>query len=315
MSCRSAPISSGIATSPTRVRACCTAIASTVRIPGEAHASTRTSCLDPYARMIVGPLRWSDAHFGYRVGARREDLSFDPATMRPACQNRGGSASPGVMTAARTSRGRTRSSTRCTPRVIRSSIPMCRSSCGALIRPRYRPGDRASPTPWHHRDRPPADTPSSTTSGSSSSACATTGAITASASSRPRCATPRPARWANSNDGEERPHSASKSSWTSSTTTPARATSSGPTLSFRGIDNHTYYRLQADEPRDRRLHRNGNTLNTAHPVVLHLIMDSLRYWVTEMHVDGFRPGRDAGARGARRRPLAAPSSASSSRIR
>ena len=63
----------------------------------------------------------------------------------------------------------------------------------------------------------------------------------------------------------------------------------GPTLSFRGIDNHTYYRLKADEPRFYVDYTGtGNTLNTAHPVVLHLIMDSLRYWVTEMHVDGFR---------------------------
>ena len=63
----------------------------------------------------------------------------------------------------------------------------------------------------------------------------------------------------------------------------------GPTLSFRGIDNLTYYRLKADEPRRYVDYTGtGNTFNTAHPVVLHLIMDSLRYWVTEMHVDGFR---------------------------
>ncbi|MDB6150938.1 MAG: glycogen debranching enzyme GlgX [Chthoniobacter sp.] len=63
----------------------------------------------------------------------------------------------------------------------------------------------------------------------------------------------------------------------------------GPTLSFRGIDNTAYYRL---EPGSRRLYRDytgcGNTLDTQHPRVLQLIMDSLRYWVTEMHVDGFR---------------------------
>jgi glycogen operon protein len=62
----------------------------------------------------------------------------------------------------------------------------------------------------------------------------------------------------------------------------------GPTLSFRGIDNASYYRLAAD----RRYYTDytgcGNTLNMMHPRVLQLIMDSLRYWVTEMHVDGFR---------------------------
>lgn len=61
----------------------------------------------------------------------------------------------------------------------------------------------------------------------------------------------------------------------------------GPTLAFRGIDNASYYRL-----RDGRRHDDvtgcGNTLNVAHPRVLQLVMDSLRWWVSEMHVDGFR---------------------------
>ncbi|HYR61183.1 MAG TPA: glycogen debranching protein GlgX [Actinomycetota bacterium] len=63
----------------------------------------------------------------------------------------------------------------------------------------------------------------------------------------------------------------------------------GPMLSFRGIDNAAYYRLV---PEDRRFYKDytgtGNSLNMRHPSVLQLIMDSLRYWVTEMHVDGFR---------------------------
>jgi isoamylase len=63
----------------------------------------------------------------------------------------------------------------------------------------------------------------------------------------------------------------------------------GPTLSFRGIDNAVYYRLMQD---DQRYYQDftgtGNTLNVRNPQVLQLIMDSLRYWVQEMHVDGFR---------------------------
>jgi glycogen operon protein len=63
----------------------------------------------------------------------------------------------------------------------------------------------------------------------------------------------------------------------------------GPTLSFRGIDNAAYYRL---EESDKRYYTDytgtGNSLNVRHPHALQLIMDSLRYWVTEMHVDGFR---------------------------
>jgi glycogen operon protein len=63
----------------------------------------------------------------------------------------------------------------------------------------------------------------------------------------------------------------------------------GPTLSFRGIDNQSYYRLSREDPRNYVNYTGtGNTFNTVHPAILRLIMDSLRYWVTEMHIDGFR---------------------------
>jgi isoamylase len=62
----------------------------------------------------------------------------------------------------------------------------------------------------------------------------------------------------------------------------------GPTLSLRGIDNATYYRLMPDRIHYMDFTGCGNTLNAQHPRVLQLVMDSLRYWVTEMHVDGFR---------------------------
>jgi isoamylase len=63
----------------------------------------------------------------------------------------------------------------------------------------------------------------------------------------------------------------------------------GPTMSFRGIDNPTYYRLVEDNKRFcMDFTGTGNTLNVRHPQTLQLMMDSLRYWVTEMHVDGFR---------------------------
>ena len=63
----------------------------------------------------------------------------------------------------------------------------------------------------------------------------------------------------------------------------------GPTVSFRGIDNPTYYRLvEGDKRHYTDYTGTGNSLNVRHPQVLQLIMDSLRYWVQEMHVDGFR---------------------------
>ncbi|HEX6629839.1 MAG TPA: glycogen debranching protein GlgX [Gemmatimonadaceae bacterium] len=63
----------------------------------------------------------------------------------------------------------------------------------------------------------------------------------------------------------------------------------GPTLSFRGIDNAAYYRLAPNDPRHYYdFTGTGNSLDARHPRTLQLIMDSLRYWVDEMHVDGFR---------------------------
>jgi len=69
----------------------------------------------------------------------------------------------------------------------------------------------------------------------------------------------------------------------------AESDQNGPNLSFRGLDNASYYRLQPD---NRARYENfsgcGNTLDIRHPRVLQWVMDSLRYWVTDMHVDGFR---------------------------
>ncbi len=63
----------------------------------------------------------------------------------------------------------------------------------------------------------------------------------------------------------------------------------GPTMSFKGIDNPTYYRLvTGDERHYFDYTGTGNSLNVRHPQTLQLIMDSLRYWITEMHIDGFR---------------------------
>ena len=62
----------------------------------------------------------------------------------------------------------------------------------------------------------------------------------------------------------------------------------GPTLSWRGVDNASYYRLAENKRHYMDFIGCGNCLNTMHPRVLQMIMDSLRYWVTEMHVDGFR---------------------------
>ena len=61
-----------------------------------------------------------------------------------------------------------------------------------------------------------------------------------------------------------------------------------PTLGFRGLDNSTYYILEPDRSRYENFSGTGNSLNANHPVVRRMILDSLRYWVDQMHVDGFR---------------------------
>src|SRR5262249_57911875 len=72
-------------------------------------------------------------------------------------------------------------------------------------------------------------------------------------------------------------------------TPTAEGTQLGPTLAFRGIDNPSYYFLSPEDPRYYMdFTACGNTPRMGHPHVLQLITDSLRYWVTEMHVDGFR---------------------------
>jgi isoamylase len=68
----------------------------------------------------------------------------------------------------------------------------------------------------------------------------------------------------------------------------AEGNEGGPTLCFRGLDNNAYYILEQDRSRYANYSGTGNTFNVNHPVVRRLIADSLRYWVQEMHVDGFR---------------------------
>jgi isoamylase len=68
----------------------------------------------------------------------------------------------------------------------------------------------------------------------------------------------------------------------------AEGNQSGPTLSFRGLDNKAYYILEQDRSRYANYSGTGNTLNANHPIVRRMVLDSIRYWVKEMHVDGFR---------------------------
>jgi isoamylase len=68
----------------------------------------------------------------------------------------------------------------------------------------------------------------------------------------------------------------------------AEGDQNGPTFCFRGLDNNAYYVLEQDRSRYANYSGTGNTLNANHPIVRRMIVDSIRYWVEEMHVDGFR---------------------------
>jgi glycogen operon protein len=68
----------------------------------------------------------------------------------------------------------------------------------------------------------------------------------------------------------------------------AESHDTGPTICFRGLDNSAYYILNEDRSKYANFTGTGNTLNTNHPIVRRMIVDSLRYWAVEMHVDGFR---------------------------
>jgi pullulanase/glycogen debranching enzyme len=146
----------------------------------------------------------------------------------------------------------------------------------------------------HHRQPDAGALRAPTSCACSRSACRTTGAIRASASSRPR-------RRYWSGQAGSTPISEFRDMVKALHgrgievvldvvyNHTAETDEFGPTLSFRGIDNALYYHLRADNP---PLYENwtgcGNCLNLAEPRVLQLVMDSLRYWVEEMHVDGFR---------------------------
>ena len=247
--------------------------------------------LDPYAKTLVGPLKWHDALFGYRIGSAREDLSFDRRDSAFACRNAGSSTqlSPGETSARRESVGTAPFSTR----------PMSRASPAAIRR--YRPNSRGP-----------------------SAACRTAPSSPISKSLGITSVELMPVH--GFVDDRYLLSKGLKNYWGYNTiaffapdprymATPfinefkemvahlhdagievildvvynhtAEGNERGPTLCFKGMDNASYYRLLPDS---RRYYINdtgtGNTVNLSHPRVLQMVTDSLRYWVE----------RDAGRR-------------------
>jgi len=249
--------------------------------------------LEPYAKDIVGQLRWSDAHFGYRIGHRNQDLSFDRrdnAAGMPKCR---------VIDPAFTW-GDDRA-----PQIPWSDMVVYELHVRGLTKnhPDISPSLRgtyaglATAPVIDHLQR---------------LGVTSVELLPVHAFVDDRHLVERGLRnyWGYNSIGFFAPdHRYSSTGLASEFKTMVKTFHSngievildvvynhtaegshlGPTLSFRGIDNATYYRLVGDNPRYYMDYTGcGNTLNLQQPRVLQLIMDSLRYWVLEMHVDGFR---------------------------
>ncbi len=250
--------------------------------------------VDPYARAITGEADDHVAVFGHVAGGDdtvRDDRDSAPYVPRSVVVDPtfdwGEDPRPYVPWSDTVLYEPTSAGRRCATRT-------CRRSCAAPT-----PGSPTRPC-WATcatSASPPSNSCPCTTSSASSccagGACATTGATTPWASSHRTpampAAAPRGSRSRSSSRWSRRcTRRAWRSCWTSSTTTPPRQNEYGPTYSFRGIHNSAYYRLDGGGRRYRDLSGTGNTLNLRHPDIVRLVLDSLRYWVQEMHVDGFR---------------------------
>ncbi|HEY0614649.1 MAG TPA: glycogen debranching protein GlgX [Candidatus Elarobacter sp.] len=247
--------------------------------------------LDPYAKALAGRLRWTDAHYGYRIGAQREDLSFDRrdnASAMPKC----------VVLEEAFTWGEDH----------RPSVPWTETVFYEL---------HVKGFTVQHPAVPPALR--GTFAGLASPAVieylTDLGVTTlellpvhAFVDDRRLSETKLRNYWGYNSIGFFAPEPRYVQSDPNEFKTmvkhlheagievvldvvynhTAEGNHLGPTFSFKGIDNATYYRLAEDRRYYDDVTGTGNTLDLRHPRVLQMVTDSLRYWVDEMHVDGFR---------------------------
>jgi glycogen operon protein len=248
--------------------------------------------IDPYARALVGALKWSDAHFGYTLGHRKEDFSFDrrdDAQSMPKCQvvdtafSWGDDRHPRVPAHHRVIYemhvgGYTRRhpdvpeqlkgtyAGMCTPQVIDhlkslgvTTLELLPVQAFVDDRPLVERGLRNywgyntlgffAPEPRYGAGNPVNEFKTMVKTLHSAGLEVILDVV-----------------YNHTGEGNER----------------------GPTLAFRGLDNQTYYRLGQDARHNADFTGCGNSLDLRNPRVLQMVVDSLRYWVQEMHVDGFR---------------------------
>jgi glycogen operon protein len=262
--------------------------------PEEGHRFNPHKLLvEPYARHLSGTLRWSDAHFGYRVGHAREDLSFDrrdDAAGMPKCRVIDPAFTWGEERPPRVPwhdtviyelhvRGFTMRHPDVPPALRGTYAGL---ACGPVIDWFRRLGVTTielMPVHWFVDDRHLVEKGLHNYWGYNSLAFFA-----------PDLRYSSTGRVSEFKTMVETLHSAGLEVILDVVYNhTAEGSHMGPTLSLRGIDNASYYRLVPDNPRYYVDYTGcGNTLNMRSPRVLQLIMDSLRYWVQEMHVDGFR---------------------------
>jgi glycogen operon protein len=249
--------------------------------------------LDPYTRALHGPLKWSDAHFGYRVGSPRADLSFDrrdDARGMPKCRvvetefSWGGDRPPDrawheTVIYETHLRGFTISHPGVANQLRGTAAAMSGPEIVEYLRALGITAVELLPVQAFIDDRRLVERGLTNYWGYN-----TIGFFA-----------PQPRYLASGLISEfqvlvRRLHDAGIEVILDVVYNhTGEGNQLGPTLCFRGIDNASYYRLQPDNP---RLYVDdtgtGNSLNMTHPRVLQMVMDSLRYWVEVMHVDGFR---------------------------
>ena len=248
--------------------------------------------LDPYARCISGPIKWSDAHFGYTIGHKKEDLSFDKrddAAGMPRCQ---------VIDNAFDWGDDRRPHLACNERVIYEMhvggytkrhpdvIEANRGKFAGLTTEQVVDHLKSLgvttiellPVQWWVDDRPLVQR----------------GLVNYWGYNTLGFFAPDP-RYGGANPVNDFKamvktlHAAGLEVILDVVYNhTGEGSELGPTLSFRGIDNRSYYRHGEDWRHTTDFTGTGNTLDLRNPRVLQLVVDSLRYWVTEMHVDGFR---------------------------
>jgi glycogen operon protein len=249
--------------------------------------------LDPYARMVAGALRWSDAVFGYRVGGRREDLvadARDSASCMPKCQvvdpayTWGDDRRPNVpwqdtVIYELHVKGYTQLNQHVPPQLRGTYAGLATAPAVEHLKQLGVTAVELLPVHGFVDDRRLVQAGLHNYWGYNS--------IAYFAPEMRYSATGTPGEFKTM---VQTLHSAGIEVILDVVYNhTGEGDHLGPTLSFRGIDNRVYYRLDPEHPRFYLDYTGtGNTLNVPHPAVLQLLMDSLRYWVTEMHVDGFR---------------------------